>query len=122
MIDKLGVTGSSPVAPIPKSKADCNFRREPADAVRPRDLKKVHEAMIAKNWSRSYISSQVNRVKFMFAYAVEQDMISGTVYHALLTVKGLRKLEFPLCHPDAIEIFGRGWRSSWSIWAIQSNR
>ena len=31
-------------------------------------------------------------------------------------------LEFPLCHPDASGIFGRGWRSSWSIWAIQSNR
>ncbi|MGH7169636.1 MAG: tyrosine-type recombinase/integrase [Gemmataceae bacterium] len=67
------------------------YGREPADAFRPKDLKKVREAMTAKNWSRSYINSQVNRVKRMFAYAVEEDLIPGTVYHALLTVKGLRK-------------------------------
>jgi hypothetical protein len=67
------------------------YGREPADAFRPRDLKKVREAMVAKNWSRSYSNSQVNRVKRMFAYAVEEDLIPGTVYHALLTVKGLRK-------------------------------
>ena len=67
------------------------YGREPADAFRPRDLKMVREAMVAKNWARTYINSQVNRVKRMFAYAVEEDLISGTVYHALLAVKGLRK-------------------------------
>jgi len=67
------------------------YGREPADAFRPRDLKKVREAMIAKNWARSYINCQVNRVKRMFAYAVEEDMIPGSAYHALLVVKGLRK-------------------------------
>jgi hypothetical protein len=53
--------------------------------------------MVAKKWSRTYVISQVNRVKRMFAYAVEEDLIPGTVYHALLAVKGLRKQEFPLC-------------------------
>ena len=67
------------------------YGREPADAFRPKDLKKVREAMIGKNWSRNYLNSQVNRVKRMFAYAVEEDLIPGAVYHALLTVKGLRK-------------------------------
>ena len=67
------------------------YGREPADAFRPKDLKKVREAMVAKNWSRSYVNSQVNRVKRMFAYAVEEDLTPGTVYHALLAVKGLRK-------------------------------
>ncbi len=67
------------------------YGREPADAFRPKDLKRVREAMIAKNWSRSYVNSQVNRIKRMFAYAVEEDLIPGTVYHALLAVKGLRK-------------------------------
>ena len=70
---------------------DQGYGREPADAFRPRDLKKVREAMVAKNWSRSYINSQVSRVKRMFAHAVEEDLIPGTVYHALLAVKGLRK-------------------------------
>jgi integrase len=62
-----------------------------AVAFRPRDLKKVREAMVAKRWSRTYVNSQVNRVKRMFAYAVEEDLIPGTVYHALLAVKGLWK-------------------------------
>jgi integrase len=67
------------------------YGREPADSFRPKDLKKVREAMVAKNWSRTYTNSQVNRIRRMFAYAVEEDLISGTVYHALLAVKGLRK-------------------------------
>ncbi|MHB1422839.1 MAG: tyrosine-type recombinase/integrase [Gemmataceae bacterium] len=67
------------------------YGREPGDAFRPRDLKKVREAMVAKNWARTYVNSQVNRVKRMFAFAVEEDLIPGTVYHALLAVKGLRK-------------------------------
>jgi integrase len=67
------------------------YGREPADAFRPRDLKKVREAMVAKNWSRTYINSQVNRIKRIFAYAVEEDLVPGSVYHALLAVKGLRK-------------------------------
>ena len=70
---------------------ECGYGREPADAFRPKDLKKVRKAMIAKKWSRNYINSQVNRVKRMFAHAVGEDLIPGTVYHALLVVKGLRK-------------------------------
>lgn len=67
------------------------YGREPADPFRPKDLKRVREAMVAKDWSRNYVNSQVNRVKRMFAYAVEEDLIPGTVYHALLAVKGIRK-------------------------------
>jgi len=67
------------------------YGREPADAFRHRDLKKVREAMIAKRWSRNYINSQINRIKRMFAYAVKEDLVSGSVYHALLAIKGLRK-------------------------------
>jgi integrase len=67
------------------------YGREPADAFRPKDLKKVRDAMVAKKWSRNYVNAQVNRVKRMFAYAVEEDLVPGTVYHALLAVRGLRK-------------------------------
>jgi hypothetical protein len=31
---------------------ECGYGREPADSFRPRDLKKVREAMIAKTWCR----------------------------------------------------------------------
>ncbi len=70
---------------------DAGYGRELADSFRPRDLKKVREAMVARGWSRTYVNSQVNRVKRMFAHAVEEDLVPGSVYHALLTVKGLRR-------------------------------
>jgi integrase len=69
----------------------CGYGPEPADSFRPKDLKKVCEAMIAKKWSRGYINHQVIRLKRMFAYAAEEDMVPGSVYHALLAIKGLRK-------------------------------
>ena len=69
----------------------CGYGREAADGFRPRDLKKVREAMIEKKWCRNYVNSQVNRIKRMFGYAAEEDLIPGTVYHSLLAVKGLRK-------------------------------
>ncbi len=70
---------------------EAGYGREAADSFRPKDLKKVREAMIAKKWSRNYVNHQVARVKRMFAHAVEEDLIPGSVYHALLAVKGLRK-------------------------------
>jgi len=70
---------------------ECGYGREPGDAFRPRDLKRVRDAMIAKGWSRNYVNAQVNRVKRMFSHAVGEDLVPGTVYYALLTVKGLRK-------------------------------
>jgi integrase len=65
--------------------------RESADAFCPKDLKRVREAMIERHWSRRYINAQVNRIKRMFGWAVEEGLAAGSVYHALLAVKGLRK-------------------------------
>lgn len=70
---------------------ECGHGREPADSFRPSDLKRVREAMVARKWSRNYINAQINRVKRMFRFAVEEDLVPGTVYHGLLAVKGLRK-------------------------------
>lgn len=67
------------------------YGREPADTFRPKNLKTVRDAMIKKGWSRTYINRQVARIKRMFAHAVEEDLLSGSVFHALLAVKGLRK-------------------------------
>ena len=70
---------------------ECGYGEELAESFRPKDLKKVREAMIAKDWSRGYVNHQVIRIKRMFAYAVEEDLIPGSVYHGLIAVKGLRK-------------------------------
>jgi integrase len=70
---------------------DCGFGREPAETFRPKDLKTVREAMVKKDWSRSYINRQICRVRRMFAFAAEEDLVPGPVYYSLLAVKGLRK-------------------------------
>ncbi|HEV3235339.1 MAG TPA: hypothetical protein VGZ25_00020, partial [Gemmataceae bacterium] len=69
----------------------CGYGPECANSFRPKDLKHIREAMIAKKWSRGYINHQIARVKRMFAFGVEEDLVSGSVFHALLAVKGLRK-------------------------------
>jgi integrase len=70
---------------------ECGYGREPANAFRPKDLKRIREAMVKKDWSRGYINHQIARVRRMFSFAVEEDLVAGSVYHGLLAVKGLRK-------------------------------
>jgi len=55
-------------------------------------LKAVRCRMIEMDWSRSHINHQVRRLKAVFSWAVEQELIpAGEKYHAMLAVKGLRK-------------------------------
>jgi hypothetical protein len=68
-----------------------NYGRTFADEFRPRDLKTVRDEMIKLGWSRQYVNRQAARLKRLFAFAAEEDLIPGSVYHALLAVKGLRK-------------------------------
>jgi integrase len=41
--------------------------------------------------ARQYINKQVGRIKRMFSWAVENELLPAAVYHALAEVKGLRK-------------------------------
>jgi integrase len=65
--------------------------RTPAVEFGPKCLKAVRDAMVGKRWARSYVNHQVNRVRRMFQWAAEEELIPATTYRALLTVKGLRK-------------------------------
>jgi integrase len=42
-------------------------------------------------WARTYANHQVNRVRAIFKWAVENEMIPASVHHGLLAVGGLRK-------------------------------
>jgi integrase len=57
----------------------------------PLALKAVREAMIQKKWCRSHINKQISRLKSMFRWGTEQEMVAGGVFHALLAVKGLKQ-------------------------------
>jgi integrase len=56
----------------------------------PIALKAVRQRMIDKSWTRKSINRQINRVVRLFKWAVENELVSGSVLHALRAVGGLR--------------------------------
>jgi integrase len=67
------------------------FARTLATEFKPRNLKLVRDEMIRLNWSRRYINSSVGRIKRMFNWAVEEELIPPEVAGALARVRGLQK-------------------------------
>ncbi len=61
----------------------------PAAEFGPRALAAVRHQMVQMNWCRSNINKMVGRIKLMFRWASEQELISASVYHGLKTLKGL---------------------------------
>jgi hypothetical protein len=62
----------------------------PARDFGPKALKATRQRMIDKGWSRSYTNAQVDRVRRMFRWAAEEELLPGQVYQDLKTVYGLR--------------------------------
>jgi hypothetical protein len=54
-------------------------------------LANVRQAMIAAGRSRKLINKDVHRVRGMFGWAIEHEMLPVEVHQALRRVKGLRK-------------------------------
>lgn len=90
----------------------------------PRALQAVRQRMIEYDWCRSYINKQVVRIKGMFRWAAENELIPGHVYHALQSVSGLKKgrcgaresdpvKPVPIEHVNAVKPF-----VSKQVWAI----
>jgi hypothetical protein len=53
-------------------------------------LKTVREEMIRLKWSMSYINRQILRIKSVFRWAAENELVPASVYESLRTVAGLR--------------------------------
>jgi integrase len=66
------------------------FADLPAAEFGPRKLKTVRSAFVAKGWVRSKINEAVRDVVAMFSWAVEQEMIPGSLVHTLREVRSLR--------------------------------
>jgi integrase len=56
----------------------------------PKALKLVRQKMIKLGWHRNTINKHVGRIRTIFRWAGENELISGTVRHDLQTVAGLR--------------------------------
>ncbi|MCH8968607.1 MAG: site-specific integrase [Planctomycetes bacterium] len=57
----------------------------------PLRLKALRQQMIGLNNSRIYINNQIGRVKRIFKWGVENELVPPAVYQALQAVAGLRK-------------------------------
>lgn len=66
------------------------FGRTRAADFGPRKLKEVRDAMVASGWCRSQVNMQIGRVKRMFKWAVSNELVPATLYHALQSIDGLR--------------------------------
>ena len=56
----------------------------------PRKLKLVREHMVTRGWCRRYINHQVGRIKQMFRWATENELVPPSVFQAIQPVAGLR--------------------------------
>lgn len=56
----------------------------------PLALKTVRQAMIERDWSRKYCNKQVLRIRRMFSWGVENELVRPEIAQALKFVSGLR--------------------------------
>ena len=56
----------------------------------PLKLKAVRQAMVDGGWCRTYVNAQVGRIRRMFAWGVENEIVPPSVLHGLQAVAGLR--------------------------------
>jgi integrase len=57
----------------------------------PLALKACRARMIRKDWARTYINAQVDRIRRMFRWAAEEELLPGAVHDNLAKVASLRK-------------------------------
>jgi len=67
------------------------YGRTRADEFSPLKLKAVRQAMIDTDLSRRVVNQYVQRIRRMFRWGVENELVPVEVYQALMTVSGLRK-------------------------------
>lgn len=67
------------------------YAHTPAADFGPKSLKAVRAKMVADGYCRNEVNRRVRLIKQAFAWCVEEELLPGTVYHALQAVKGIRK-------------------------------
>jgi integrase len=67
------------------------YGRSSAREFGPLGLKACRAEMVKKDWSRTYVNAQVDRVRRMFRWAASEQLVPVTVYEALRTVEALRR-------------------------------
>jgi hypothetical protein len=74
----------------------------PASSFGPLALRAVREEMIALGWARPYVKRQVGRLRRVFKWAAECEMVPAAAWHALQAVEGLRQGKTDAPEPDPV--------------------
>ncbi len=83
-------TGETPSIRIALRSLREWYGKSPAAEFGPLALQSLRQRMIDADHSRSYVNSQVNRIKRMFKWAVAEELIPPAVSQGLSAVSGLR--------------------------------
>jgi integrase len=67
------------------------YGHTPAVEFGPLALKACRQKMTEKDWCRTYVNAQVDRLRRMFRWAAAEEMLPASVYEQLHTVEGLRR-------------------------------
>jgi hypothetical protein len=79
----------------------------------PKKLKITRNMMIAENWWGRVCNRQVNPIRRMFNWAIQEELIPPPIYHGLQAVEPLRRSVTGLRdNPDAKPVRGMGHPSS----------
>jgi len=76
---------------------------EAVDAFGPLALKAVRQAFVDTGHCRQYVNQNVGRIKRVFCWGVENEMIPVQTYQALTTVVGLKKGKTEAVDHDPVE-------------------
>ncbi len=66
------------------------YGHTPAAQFGPLALKAVRQAMIEADWGRTNINRRIGRIKRVFKWATENELIPPSVFHGLQAVSGLK--------------------------------
>lgn len=75
----------------------------PAADFGPRAVLAIREAYIATGWTRMVVNERVQIIKAMIRWAVREELIPASVWHAVSTVEGLRAGESSAAEPRKIK-------------------
>lgn len=67
------------------------YRDEPAADFGPLKLKQVRELMVERGWARNTVNMQTGRLKRVFKWAVENELVPGETFMRLQAVTGLKR-------------------------------
>lgn len=80
------------------------FGDKHADTFGPMDLKMVRDEFIRDDLARTTINKNIGRIKRMYRWAVENELVPVSTFHALATVNGLKMGKTSAREPDRVSI------------------